>query len=103
MTENLTCEQFAQYLGTVFQLHVPSASPLELKLVEVTPFQIHFATQARESAARSPFSLLFQGSLDIQLPQCIYTLEHNQMGKLDIFLVPIARKRDGMRYEAVFT
>jgi hypothetical protein len=24
------------------------------------------------------------------------------MGKLDIFLVPIARRQDGMQYEAVF-
>lgn len=102
MTENLTCEQFAQHLGSVFQLLMSSKSPLELKLVEATPYQTHFAPQDRESAARSPFSLAFQGPLEIELPQKIYTLEHAQLGKLDIFLVPIARRQDGMRYEAVF-
>jgi hypothetical protein len=102
MTESLTCEQFAQHLGSVFQLLMLSKAPLQLKLVEATPYQAHFAPQDRESATRSPFSLVFQGTLEIELPQKIYTLEHAQLGKLDIFLVPIARKQDGMRYEAVF-
>jgi hypothetical protein len=103
MIENLTCEQFTQYLGSMFQLLISSKVPLELKLVEATPYQAHFASQDRESATRSPFSLVFQGSLEIELPQKIYTLEHAELGKLDIFLVPIARRQDGMRYEAVFT
>ncbi len=103
MMENLTCEQFAQYLGSAFYLHVRSQAPMELKLVEATPYQAHFASQDRESEKRSPFSLVFQGSLEMHLPQQIYTLAHPEMGQLDIFLVPIARRQDGMYYEAVFT
>jgi hypothetical protein len=102
MSENLTCEQFSEYLGSVFQLHMPSVEPLELKLVEVTPYKVHPLPADRELSQRVPFSLLFQGSADIALPQSIYTLEHDRMGKLHVFLVPVARKQDGMQYEAVF-
>jgi hypothetical protein len=100
--ENLTCEQFSQCLGSVFQLRMPSAATLELKLVEVAPYKAHPLPKNRDLSQRDPFSLLFQGLLEIVLPQRIYTLEHAWMGKLDIFLVPIARRQDGMQYEAVF-
>jgi hypothetical protein len=37
------------------------------------------------------------------LPQRIYRLEHDELGALDLFLVPIGRDDSGVRYEAVFT
>jgi hypothetical protein len=36
------------------------------------------------------------------LPQAIYQLEHDRMGTMDIFLVPIGPDGQGMGYEAVF-
>ncbi|MCP4701446.1 MAG: hypothetical protein GY862_32010 [Gammaproteobacteria bacterium] len=50
--------------------------------------------------AKEPFSLLFQAPKDSQyMPQKIYSLEHETMGVMNLFIVPIAQ---GV-YEAVFT
>ncbi|WP_019499606.1 DUF6916 family protein [Pseudanabaena sp. PCC 6802] len=103
MPEDLTCDLFSKYLGSVFQLPVPSVAPLELQLVEVVPHTAHPLPENRGVLQRIPFSLIFQGPLETALPQRTYTLEHAEMGKLDIFLVPVARRQDGMQYEAVFT
>jgi hypothetical protein len=53
----------------------------------------------REPGGRVPFSLEFQGGPNPPLPQRIYRVEHDELGSLEIFLVPIAADR----YEAVFT
>jgi hypothetical protein len=64
----------------------------EVELVEVTVIP-------REPNGRAPFSLEFQGDPELTLPQGIYRVEHERLGALEIFLVPIAHGR----YEAVFT
>jgi hypothetical protein len=92
--ESLTQESFAENLNTKFRLPVESGEPLELELIEVTPGIPLEGTER--------FSLVFRGALGFSLPQSIYHLEHERLGALDIFLVPIARAEDGFRYEAVF-
>jgi len=94
----LTHETFAKELGSPFQLHWGAAAPLRLELVSATEF-------ARASAGmrRTPFSLLFRGPRQPVLPQKIYPLEHDRLGRLEIFLVPIGPEGEGMRDEAVFT
>ncbi len=52
--------------------------------------------------ARDPFRLVFLGPVDPVLPQRTYRLEHEMLGTLDIFLVPIARDASGTTYEAIF-
>ncbi len=69
-----------------------SQAQFEAELVEVTEI-------AREPGGRAPFSLVFRGGPDPPLPQRIYRVEHDELGALEIFLVPIAPDR----YEAVFT
>jgi len=36
------------------------------------------------------------------LPQRLYRLEHNGLGELDIFLVPIGKDEQGVSYQATF-
>ncbi len=71
---------------------------MELELVEVRGYR----NAAEEQGGMERFSLTFSGPSDIQLPQHTYQLEHEQMGQLEIFIVPIARNDQGFRYEAVF-
>ena len=68
------------------------ASPFDVELVEVTEIP-------REPGGRAPFSIVFRGGPRPPLPQRIYRVEHEQLGAIEIFLVPIASER----YEAVFT
>jgi hypothetical protein len=59
---------------------------------------------------RTPFSVVFRGPLEPIMPQGIYHVEHEHLGALDIFIVPIGPDTDttpgegptGMFYEAVF-
>lgn len=51
---------------------------------------------------RVPFSLLFRNTASFLLPQKIYEMRHDRIGSIGIFLVPIARERDGFLYQAVF-
>jgi hypothetical protein len=53
----------------------------------------------REPGGRAPFSLVFTGGPEPPLPQRTYRVEHERLGAMEIFLVPIAPGR----YEAVFT
>jgi hypothetical protein len=52
---------------------------------------------------RNPFRILFIGNSTPILPQRIYRLVHEQMGTVDIFIVPLGPDERGMRYEAIFT
>jgi hypothetical protein len=62
------------------------------------------ATAAGEwPGGRDPFSLVFLGPGEPMLPQAIHVLRHAGLGVLEIFLVPIERGDDGVRYEAIFT
>ncbi|MDT7542411.1 MAG: hypothetical protein QOE33_2315 [Acidobacteriota bacterium] len=92
--ENMTRESFAENLNTKFSLLVESGEPLEIELVE--------ASEAMRVGASERFSIIFRGAGNFFLQQGSYHLEHERLGALDIFIVPIAREQDGFRYEAVF-
>jgi Domain of unknown function (DUF6916) len=92
MLENLTAADFAPHVGTTFRLE----DQLDLELVDVTEGE-------RPGEGRQPFSLLFRGPREPLVAQRIYRLDHDALGLLEIFLVPIGLDEDGARYEAVFT
>jgi len=69
-----------------------------LRLVEAQ------GTGARAAGmSRDPFRLVFHGPADPILPQRTYRLEHEALGTLDMFLVPVGRDARGTTYEAIFT
>ncbi len=98
MPEKLTEEVFARQLNSKFRVRADTPRPVELELVEVQGWR----ERAGEQGGMVRFSLFFSGPADILLPQQLYSLEHEQLGVLDIFLVPVARTGAGLRYEAVF-
>jgi hypothetical protein len=59
------------------------------------------AQSTREGAARTAFSLLFASP--VSAPQGTYALLHDSFGRLEIFLVPIAKDGTGVQLEAVFS
>lgn len=96
MLQHLTPSSFEALVGTSFRIHYDSESPLEAVLYEVKRHEQHPGPRSE------PFSALFRGALRPILPQGIYRVEHETMGTLEIFLVPIGPEAQGMRYEAVF-
>ena len=75
---------------------------MDVNLIEVEVRKLP-AAAGQPPRSREPFSLLFRGPLDVVLPQRIYPLEHPDMGRFELFLVPIGPDAEGMRYEAVFS
>jgi hypothetical protein len=92
MLEALTIDDFRPLLNDRFRIAPDEAPAFEVELIEVTEIP-------REPGGRAPFSLVFQGGPNPPLPQRIYRVEHDGLGELDIFLVPIAPDQ----YEAIFT
>jgi hypothetical protein len=90
---------FAQWLGAEFRVADESGREVALELVEAK------CLPARRGAPRpEPFSLIFRGSPDRPLDQRIHTMEHDQLGRLGLFLVPIGPGSDGCGpyYQSIF-
>jgi len=90
--ETLTVDHFHELLHDRFRVAPDESSAFDVELIEVTEI-------SREPGGRVPFSLVFRGGPSPPLPQAIYRVEHDELGAIEIFLVPIAADR----YEAVFT
>jgi hypothetical protein len=81
-------------LKTTFRIPLESPSVAELELIEVV--------ETTATPRQQQFSLFFRGPLEYLLPQGTYHMEHEKMGAIDLFIVPVGREQDGFRYEAVF-
>ena len=97
MSANLTEEEFSKHVGSGFQIEAGDRV-IELKLVEVQGY----LPKENEQRGMERFSLLFEGPGDLLLAQQTLQLKHEQMGEVSLFLVPLGREENGVRYEAVF-
>ncbi len=96
MSAPLTEEEFSKHVNTKFR--VAGEQPVELELAEVKGY----LSKAHEQTGMERFSAFFSGPRQPYLPQSVYTLEHEQMGAFELFLVPVGNDENGFRYEAVF-
>jgi hypothetical protein len=101
MLDGLTADSFAPAVGETFVLDAGDAGRLHLELLE-SRLQYPDAPAADASGARAPFTLLFRGPVEPILPQRIYRLEHDSVGPIEIFIVPVGSDEAGTTYEAVF-
>jgi hypothetical protein len=102
MPERLSEDDFRKHLGTKFRVRldeIEGAPGVWLELDELVPYPP--LSHERGDAVR--FSAYFYGPGDFFLPQRIYKLEHEQMGEVELFLVPVGQDQRGFRYEAVFS
>jgi uncharacterized protein DUF6916 len=98
MSASLTPATFEPHIGTQFSIESGDGEvvPTVLDSVERHPSRSH-------GERTEPFSLIFLGSDRQPLPQATYPIEHTDLGRLDIFIVPIGPDAHGrQRYEAVF-
>lgn len=95
---DLTIETFRDRVGDTFR-DTEAGVAYELRTVE------DLTETARNVAegARTPFSATFRGPAEPVVPQGIRPLAHDELGALEVFLVPVASDADGVTYEAVFT
>jgi hypothetical protein len=68
------------------------------------PFRLTTVNKLGDSGrAGGAFSLCFVTAPGPILQQAIYPLEHPQLGRLEIFLVPLGPREQGNLYESIFT
>ncbi len=101
MLDRLMASDFSPLLNQTFRIRVSTEESTELELIEVTELG-PASDKGGDPTKRQPFSIIFRGPQDLVLPQNIYEIEHQQLGTLGLFIVPISPDKEGMRYEAVF-
>lgn len=88
MLESLATGTFDGCLGEVFRVYPEGPEPLEFELIS--------ASGPGENSGRGrPFSILFRGPGEVQLPQCIYRMEHEKIGPSTCSSSPSVRTRKG--------
>ncbi|MGH8079228.1 MAG: DUF6916 family protein [Lysobacter sp.] len=92
----LTLEHFAGHVNETYTAQL-NDSTVPFVLVEARAMSTR-----PEQSARMPFSLLFRNGSSFLFPQQIYLMRHESIGEVGIFLVPVARERDGFLYQAIF-
>jgi hypothetical protein len=102
MLEKLTSSDFSPHLNEIFSISAEGVEPFEATLIAVDELGSRPGGDS-DSDRRHPFSIVLRGPKHAQHPQGIYRVEHEQMGSLDIFLVPLGPDGEGMQFEAVFT
>ena len=102
MTDHwLTYEDFAGRVGDRFEITAPAGSGVTLTLAAAT-LGDHAGGLGPDNEPRQQFSLLFRGPAAPALGQGTYSLEHDGLNGLALFLVPLGPDADGQRYEAAF-
>jgi hypothetical protein len=92
-------DEFAPRLGQAFRLQLGDGQVLALELVEVKDR----GRCAVGGPDRSCYTLLFRSPGENRFaPQRTYTVEHDALGALDMFLVPRGPDGQGMTYEAIY-
>ena len=94
MLETLNLSSFSEHLNTKFRIRPDESTVIETELIA--------AEDLGSTPRQERFSLIFRAPHQPILPQRMYRIEHDVMGTLDLFLVPIGVEEDGLRYEAVF-
>jgi len=98
MLAGLTHEDFAKRVHQKCQVH-HGPSSLEMELIECRKL----GAAGRKESQREPFALVFRGPKTPVLSQRMYPIEFQELGTLEIFIVPVGPDESGVQYEAIFT
>ncbi|MFN2533235.1 MAG: hypothetical protein ABR555_18280 [Pyrinomonadaceae bacterium] len=87
-------EIFKSELNGKFRIHVEGHGPVELTMTELS--------ELRSSGRNESFAVHFLGPKEYVLPQRTYSFQNENLGDLDLMIVPIKQTNDGVYYEAIF-
>lgn len=94
----LNREEFARAAHQLFDVVVGEAT-VTMTLVSIEPYK------TPQDRSREAFSLVFKSDSPVVLPQRIYQMSNRSLPgaqKVGVFIVPIGRDADGVRYQAIF-
>jgi hypothetical protein len=99
--ERLRFEAFAGLLKTKFRVWIDAQQALDLELSEITLPSVA-STGGPTGVKYENFALTFRGPADRFLTQRIYLFESAQLGRFELFIVPVRRDPNGAWYQATF-
>ena len=94
MEAALTFQELTENLNTKFHIPVNDSQRVELELAEIS--------ELKQTPRNEEFAIVFRGPKEAFLGQGMRSLEHDQLGRFDLFIVPIREDDQGYYYEAVF-
>ena len=93
-TTPLSFDVYEPLLGSTFKA-VFSDAEIDLILVE--------AKLKTDDSVMHSFMLIFEGDPKYQFPQHNYTLRHEKLGEIVVFLVPLGPKEGAFQLQAIFS
>jgi len=94
---NLNREIFARHLNTMFSFSRNNFVGVGVKLVEVNDLTPKTAATGKEC-----FGVVFVGPRNSPLRQDTYSVTHKSLEKFEMLVVPMASRKEGIYYEAIF-
>lgn len=94
-----TYDNILPHVGSTFRINFPEGT-VELKLTRVDHLR---EKHTSKRLFRDSFALQFLGPAGAFLPQGTYAMQHESLGELPIFIVPVGQEEEGVQYEAIFT
>lgn len=94
---NLNREIFARLLNTKFSFAHNNLAGVGVKLIEVYDLTPKTAASGKEC-----FGVVFVGPRGTPLRQDTYSVTHKSLEEFEMLVVPMARRKEGMYYEAIF-
>jgi len=95
---NISAKEFNAFLNQAMLIHFDEGNQVPSSVIRVTELESYSPLE------RGPFSVEFQTTGDeTYRPQGIYKINHPEIKDLNVFLVPVGKDVNGMKYEAVFS
>ena len=94
MEPSLTHDEFSRAANTKFQVEIDENTRVDLDLILVSDVKLY--------PQQEEFVLEFRGPLDMFLGQGPRNFSHEQMGRFELFIVPVRQDQQGFYYEAIF-
>lgn len=94
MSEFPSRDEFSNHLGTKFRVYFHPEQPTEVELTEVS--------EIRRQPSSEAFSLIFLAPPEVGPWQGLHKTEHDSLGTMELFLVPVGQSEKGWSFESVF-
>lgn len=99
---NCTKSNFSQYLHTKFLVYRKTGGTEEVTLVKVSDLKTPSGNRSKIMSQEENFSLIFSGSASNPLEQDNYTIEHEELGVFDLFMVAVDMPKGKQNYQVIF-
>jgi hypothetical protein len=96
----LTMATFVPHVSSPFLFHLGAGHTTSMPLFQVVN-HLTGTTKPAPAPHGESFSLVFRGP-NPAFPQGTYLVDHAQLGRLQLFVVPVERRTNGQDYQAVF-